>query len=65
MARVCPWWLGFFLANPIRRIKQDPEKILGPYVSEGMVLADVGPGMGYLQPAHGPHDRGRWQSHLH
>jgi ubiquinone/menaquinone biosynthesis C-methylase UbiE len=48
MARVCPWWLGFFLVNPLRKIKQNPEKILGPYIREGMVLADVGPGMGYF-----------------
>jgi ubiquinone/menaquinone biosynthesis C-methylase UbiE len=48
MARICPWWLGYFLVNPIRRFKQDPDTILGPYVREGMVLADVGPGMGYF-----------------
>jgi ubiquinone/menaquinone biosynthesis C-methylase UbiE len=48
MPHVCPWWLGFFLANPLRKIKQDPVKILRPYIREGMVLADIGPGMGYF-----------------
>jgi ubiquinone/menaquinone biosynthesis C-methylase UbiE len=48
MAHVCPWWLGYFLVNPIRKLRQDPMKILGPYILEGMVIADVGPGMGYF-----------------
>jgi ubiquinone/menaquinone biosynthesis C-methylase UbiE len=48
MAHVCPWWLGFFLLNPLRKIKQDPEKILRPYIRQGMTLLDVGSGMGYF-----------------
>ncbi len=48
MTHVCPWWAGFFLANPIRKIKQDPDKILAPYIREGMVVADVGSGMGFF-----------------
>ena len=47
--RVCPWWLGYFLASPIRRwLGQDPVKILSPYVREGMTVLEPGPGMGFF-----------------
>ena len=47
--RVCPWWLGYFLASPVRRwMGQDPVKILGPYVREGMTVLEPGPGMGFF-----------------
>ena len=45
---VCPWWVGYLLVSPIRRWFQDPEKILSPYVSEGMTVLDIGPGMGFF-----------------
>jgi ubiquinone/menaquinone biosynthesis C-methylase UbiE len=45
---VCPWWMGYFLINPLRRLMQDPVKILSPYVRDGMVVLEVGPGMGYF-----------------
>jgi len=49
MARhVCPWWLGYFLASPLRRWSQDPVKILGPLIKEGMKTMDVGCGMGFF-----------------
>jgi ubiquinone/menaquinone biosynthesis C-methylase UbiE len=46
--RVCPWWLGYFLASPLRRLLDDPEKILEPYVHEGMMVFEPGPGMGFF-----------------
>ena len=47
--RVCPWWLGYLLASPVRRwLSQDPRKILGPYVREGMTVFEPGPGMGFF-----------------
>ena len=46
--RVCPWWLGYLLASPLRRLLQDPEAILRPYVREGMGVLDVGCGMGFF-----------------
>jgi len=46
--RVCPWWLGYLLASPLRRLLQRPEEILSPYVSEGMLALDVGCGMGFF-----------------
>jgi ubiquinone/menaquinone biosynthesis C-methylase UbiE len=45
---VCPWWVGYLLVSPIRRWFQDPDKILSPYISPGMTVLDVGPGMGFF-----------------
>jgi 2-polyprenyl-3-methyl-5-hydroxy-6-metoxy-1,4-benzoquinol methylase len=45
---ICPWWLGYFLASPLRRWIQDPGKILGPYINEGMKVMDVGCAMGFF-----------------
>jgi len=46
---VCPWWLGYFLASPVRRwLGQDPVAILRPYVREGMTVLEPGPGMGFF-----------------
>ncbi len=46
--RVCPWWLGYFLACPLRRFMQDPAKLLAPYVRQGMTVLEPGPGMGFF-----------------
>lgn len=46
--RVCPWWLGYFLATPLRRLYQDPHSIVSPWVSEGMTVLEPGPGMGFF-----------------
>jgi len=41
--RVCPWWIGYLLASPLRRwLGQDPAKILSPYVREGMTILEPG-----------------------
>ncbi len=59
--RVCPWWLGPLLANPLRKLLQDPAAILGPYVREGMTVLEPGPGMGFftLEAARRVGPRGR------
>ncbi|HUO57741.1 MAG TPA: class I SAM-dependent methyltransferase [bacterium] len=48
--KVCPWWWGFSLLLPWRKWVQgqDPVKILGPYIKEGMTVLEPGPGMGYF-----------------
>jgi len=46
--RVCPWWLGYFLASPVRRLFQDPAAIVQPYIREGMTVLEPGPGMGFF-----------------
>jgi ubiquinone/menaquinone biosynthesis C-methylase UbiE len=45
---VCRWWVGYFLMNPLRRFAHNPRKILGPYVSPGMTVLELGPGMGFF-----------------
>jgi SAM-dependent methyltransferase len=52
--RVCPWWIGYLLASPVRRILYQPSKVLGPYVRPGMTVLEPGPGMGFftLELAH-------------
>ncbi len=47
----CPWWLGYALANPFRRLLHEPEKILAPFVREGMTVLDLGSGMGFFSLA--------------
>jgi hypothetical protein len=40
--RVCPWWIGYLLASPLRCwLGQDPIKILSPYVREGMTVLEL------------------------
>ena len=46
--RVCPWWLGFLLASPLRRLLYSPEDIIKSHISEGMNVLDVGCGMGFF-----------------
>jgi ubiquinone/menaquinone biosynthesis C-methylase UbiE len=46
--RVCPFWIGYLLLLPIRKLWQNPEKILSPYVKEGMTILDIGSAMGYF-----------------
>jgi len=47
-AHVCPWWIGYFLISPLRRLRQNPYKILSPYEQEGMTVLEPGPGMGFF-----------------
>ena len=42
MPHVCPWWGGYFIDNPLRRLLHNPDKIVGPYVMPGMTVMDVG-----------------------
>ena len=46
--RLCPVWVGYLLACPIRRFLQDPRKILTPHVRPGMRVMDVGSAMGFF-----------------
>jgi SAM-dependent methyltransferase len=45
---VCPWWLGYLLASPLRRWMQNPEQIVAPYIRQGMTVLEPGPGMGFF-----------------
>ena len=47
--RVCPWWVGYILASPIRSwMGQDAAQIVGPFIKPGMVVLEPGPGMGFF-----------------
>lgn len=46
--RICPWWMGYLLLSPIRRWMQNPEKLLAPYIREGVTVLEPGPGMGFF-----------------
>ncbi len=48
MGRICPWWLGCLLANPLRRWGQDPAAVLRGHVARGMLVLEPGPGLGYF-----------------
>jgi ubiquinone/menaquinone biosynthesis C-methylase UbiE len=38
----------FTFDNAFRRLFHNPQKILGPYVSPGLTVLDLGPGIGYF-----------------
>jgi len=42
-----PWWLGFVLASPVRRLFENPRKLLAPHVRAGDTALEIGPGMGF------------------
>ena len=46
--RACPHWVGYLLINPLRKLFENPNKILGPFVQEGMIVLEAGCGMGYF-----------------
>lgn len=45
---VCPYWVGYLLLNPLRKLLENPYKILDPFVQEGMTVLEPGCGMGYF-----------------
>jgi ubiquinone/menaquinone biosynthesis C-methylase UbiE len=46
--QVCPVALAGSLDNRIRRRLQNPQKILRPYINEGMTVLDIGCGPGFF-----------------
>ena len=47
----CPWWFGYVIDNPIRRLIHNPKKVLGSFVSPGQTVVDIGCGFGYFSIA--------------
>ena len=45
---VCPHQAGFMLDNPLRRLIQNPKKVVGEYIRPGDTVIDVGCGPGYF-----------------
>lgn len=46
--KVCHWWLGYLLISPLRKLLQNPAKVIEPYVRAGMTVVEIGPGMGFF-----------------
>lgn len=44
---VCPVWIGYLLASPVRKLFENPYNILSPYLEEGMKVLDIGCAMGF------------------
>lgn len=45
---VCPVWVGYLLLNPLRKIFENPRRVLGPFVRPGMTVLEPGCAMGYF-----------------
>lgn len=45
---LCPVWIGYLLACPLRKLFQNPVKILSSHVRPGMTILEIGPGMGFF-----------------
>lgn len=45
---VCPWWFAYTFDNPLRKLMTPPEKVLEPYLKDGMTFVDFGAGMGFF-----------------
>lgn len=46
--KICPWWMGYTLLLPTRKLFNDPFKLLSPYIKDGMAILDYGCAMGYF-----------------
>ncbi len=41
-------WMGYLLALPLRRLIQDPQTMMSPFIIKGMTVLEIGPGMGFF-----------------
>jgi ubiquinone/menaquinone biosynthesis C-methylase UbiE len=46
--RLCPVWVGYLLVCPLRKLFQNPNKILGHYIGKDMTVLDIGCAMGFF-----------------
>ncbi len=46
--RVCPWYLGYLMTSPLRRLVENPERLLAPLVRPGMTVLEPGCAMGFF-----------------
>lgn len=42
-----PWWAGYLLISPLRKLSLDPDRFLSDYITEGMTVIDAGCAMGF------------------
>lgn len=45
---ICPRWICFTFDNGLRRLVQNPDRIIHPFIGAGDRVLDVGPGIGYF-----------------
>ncbi len=45
---LCPWWLAYTFDNPLRALFHRTDRIFSSFVKEGMIVADIGCGMGHF-----------------
>jgi ubiquinone/menaquinone biosynthesis C-methylase UbiE len=45
---VCPFWVGYLLLSPLRKLITNPDRILKPFVRSGMTVLDAGTAMGFF-----------------
>ncbi len=45
---VCPVWVGKLMISPIRKLFQNPQKILKKYVHPEMKVLEIGPALGFF-----------------
>ena len=45
---LCPWWLGWALASPIRRLLDDPVALSRAFLAPGDRVLELGPGPGFF-----------------
>jgi ubiquinone/menaquinone biosynthesis C-methylase UbiE len=46
--RVCPFWIGYLLLSPLRKVMESPEKLLESFVETGMTVLEPGCAMGFF-----------------
>ena len=45
---VCPFFMGYLLLNPLRKLLENPDRLLGPFVRPGMTVLEPGCAMGFF-----------------
>jgi ubiquinone/menaquinone biosynthesis C-methylase UbiE len=45
---ICPVWIGYLLASPVRRLFENPGKMILPLVRPGARVLELGPGLGFF-----------------
>jgi predicted RNA methylase len=46
LSKIIPWHVGLALVEPILKLVEPPQKLIGPFVKKGQVVADLGCGRG-------------------